>query len=98
VGGVLGVWEWQRNITIKNIGDIEVCIDFKMLEVKVPIIFFRHVGFSATQGWTLIYDFIYLEDRDLRPPNHEVVSAQRVFRHPGMDVIIQRFKDAVKVF
>jgi len=27
--------------------------DFKILEVKVPIIFFRHVGFSATQGYTL---------------------------------------------
>jgi len=30
-----------------------MCIDFKMLEVKVLVIFFRHVGFSATQGWTL---------------------------------------------
>ena len=30
-----------------------MCTDFKMLEVKVPIIFFRHAGFSATQGWTL---------------------------------------------
>jgi hypothetical protein len=35
-----------------------VCIDFIILEVKVPIIFFRHVGFSATQGWTLIFDLL----------------------------------------
>ena len=30
---------------------------FKMLKVKVSMIFFRHVGFSATQGWTLLYVF-----------------------------------------
>jgi len=24
-----------------------------MLEIKVLVIFFRHVGFAATQGWTL---------------------------------------------
>ena len=33
---------------MKNIGDIEVCTDFTMVEVKEPIIIFRHVGFSAT--------------------------------------------------
>jgi hypothetical protein len=32
----------------ENIGDIEVCTNFKMLKIKVPIIFSRHVGFSAT--------------------------------------------------
>jgi hypothetical protein len=31
-------------------------------------------------------NFIYLCGRDLRPPNHEVVPARRVFRHAGMDV------------
>jgi hypothetical protein len=30
-----------------------MCTDFEMLKVKVLIIFFRHGGFSATQGWTL---------------------------------------------
>jgi hypothetical protein len=32
------------------------------------------------------YNFIYLCGRDLRPLNHEVVPARRVFRHAGMDV------------
>jgi hypothetical protein len=32
------------------------------------------------------YNFIYLCGGDLRPPNHEVVPARRVFRHAGMDV------------
>jgi hypothetical protein len=40
----------------KIIGDIKVCIDFKMLRVKVPYYFFRHTGFFGTQGWTLDYD------------------------------------------
>jgi len=31
-------------------------------------------------------NFIYLCGGDLRPPNHEVVLARRVFRHAGMDV------------
>jgi hypothetical protein len=30
----------------KNIGDIDVCIEFEMLKVKVPIIFLGTVGFS----------------------------------------------------
>jgi hypothetical protein len=37
----------------KTIRNIKVCTDFRVLEVKVPINFFRHVGFSTTQGWTL---------------------------------------------
>jgi hypothetical protein len=32
------------------------------------------------------YNFIYLHSRDLKPLNHEVVSAYRVFRHAGTDV------------
>jgi hypothetical protein len=31
---------------LKNIGDVEVCTDFKMLKVKVQCIFFSTVGFS----------------------------------------------------
>ena len=31
-------------------------------------------------------NFIHLRGRDLRPPNHEVVPARRVFRHAGIDV------------
>jgi hypothetical protein len=30
---------------LKNIGDVEVYTDYKILKVKVPIIFSRHVGF-----------------------------------------------------
>ena len=30
----------------KNIVDIDVCIEFEMLKVKVPIIFLGTVGFS----------------------------------------------------
>jgi hypothetical protein len=30
----------------KNMGDIDVCIEFDMFEVKVPIIFLGTVGFS----------------------------------------------------
>ena len=30
----------------KYMGDIDVCIDFEMLEVKVPIIFLGTAGFS----------------------------------------------------
>jgi hypothetical protein len=32
------------------------------------------------------YSFIYLCGRDLRPPNHEVIPARRVFRYAGMHV------------
>jgi hypothetical protein len=32
----------------KNIGYADVCTEFEMLEIKVPIIFF------GTQGWTLV--------------------------------------------
>ena len=32
------------------------------------------------------YNFIYLCGGDLRPPNCEVFSAHRVFRHAGIDV------------
>jgi len=32
------------------------------------------------------YSFIYLYGGDLRPLNHEVVPARRVFRHVGIDV------------
>lgn len=31
----------------KNIGDIDACTDFEMVEVKVPIIFLGTVGFSV---------------------------------------------------
>jgi hypothetical protein len=31
-------------------------------------------------------DIYKMRNRDLRPPNHEVFSAHRVFRHAGMDV------------
>jgi hypothetical protein len=30
-----------------------MCTDFKMLKVKVPIIFFGTQGFFGRQGWTL---------------------------------------------
>lgn len=30
----------------KNIGDIDVCTEFEMLKVKVPITFLGTVGFS----------------------------------------------------
>ena len=30
----------------KNIGDVDVCIEFEMPKVKVPIIFLGTVGFS----------------------------------------------------
>lgn len=36
------------------IGEIDICIEFKMLKVKVPIIFFRHRGFLATWKGTLL--------------------------------------------
>jgi hypothetical protein len=40
----------------KNIGDIYVYIDFEMLKVKVPIIFFGTEGFSARRdGRYMIY-------------------------------------------
>ena len=32
------------------------------------------------------YSFIYLCGGDLRPLNHKVIPARRVFRHAGMDV------------
>ena len=34
-------------------GDIEVCTDFPIPEVKVPIFFFRHAGIFGTHGQTL---------------------------------------------
>jgi hypothetical protein len=40
----------------ENVGDIKMCTEFTMLEVKVPIVFFRHVGFSGTQGQTLKFN------------------------------------------
>jgi hypothetical protein len=36
----------EHNV-LKIIGDIKVCTDFKMLQVKVPIIFFGTPVFSA---------------------------------------------------
>ncbi len=36
-----------------NIKVIDVCTEFNIFEVKVPIIF-RHTCFFGTQGWTLI--------------------------------------------
>jgi hypothetical protein len=48
VGGVKGIRRWLENLTYKeNIGYIKVCTDFKILEVKVPIVFFGTQGFSA---------------------------------------------------
>ena len=37
-----------------NIRVIDVCTEFDMFEVKVPIIFFQHSGFFATQRWMLV--------------------------------------------
>jgi hypothetical protein len=46
----------EHNV-LKIIGDIKVCTDFKMLQVKVPIIFFGKPVFSArTDGR---YDFYF---------------------------------------
>ena len=36
----------HRTRLIQNIGDVYVCTDFEILEVKVPIIFLGTVGFS----------------------------------------------------
>src|SRR3569833_277388 len=36
--------------------DIAACGIFGLFKVKVSVIFFRHGGFSATQGWTLLLD------------------------------------------
>jgi hypothetical protein len=45
------------NITI----DIKVCTDFKMLKVKVPIIFFGTQGFSAHRdGWPFHFHYFTL--------------------------------------
>ena len=33
---------------MKTIGNIKVYIDFKMLHIKVRLIFFRHVGMDVT--------------------------------------------------
>jgi hypothetical protein len=35
----------ERNL-YKEIGNINVCIEFEMLKIKVPIIFLGTVGFS----------------------------------------------------
>jgi hypothetical protein len=41
----------------KNIGDVDVCIEFEMLEVKVPIISLGTVAFSLPRG-SLLYPLI----------------------------------------
>jgi hypothetical protein len=41
----------------KIIGDIKVCTDFKMLKVKVSIIFFGTQGFSARRDGRYISNF-----------------------------------------
>jgi hypothetical protein len=51
---------------LKNIGDVEVYTDYKILKVKVPIIFSRHVGFSATQGQTLVSQLASLHRRSAK--------------------------------
>ena len=38
----------------KNIEDIYMCTDFKILKVKVPIIFFGTEGFSARRDRTYL--------------------------------------------
>ena len=45
---------------LKIIGDIEVCTDFKMLKVKVPIIFFGTQGFSARRDGRYKLDLLFL--------------------------------------
>jgi hypothetical protein len=40
--------------------DIKVYTGFKMLKVKVPIIFFRHAGFFGTQGWPFHFHYFML--------------------------------------
>jgi hypothetical protein len=39
----------------KNMGDIDVCIEFDMFEVKVPIIFLGTVGFSLRREGRYTY-------------------------------------------
>jgi hypothetical protein len=60
--------------------------DFESLELEVPTFCFVTGCVSARRDRR--YSFIYLRGRDLRPPNHEVFSAHRFFRHAGMDVIL----------
>jgi hypothetical protein len=36
----------MEHVLYKNMGDIDVCEDFEILKVKVPIIFLGTVGFS----------------------------------------------------
>lgn len=50
--------EWKMSNLYKYMGDIDVCIEFEMLKVKVPIIFLGTVGFSP-----LGRDVIYFSDR-----------------------------------
>jgi hypothetical protein len=50
----------------KNIGDVDVCTEFEMLKVKVPIIFsawrvFRYIGRDVTH---LIYSIASRTDAD----------------------------------
>jgi hypothetical protein len=62
-----------------------------MLEVKVPVIFFRHVGFSATQGWTLNHLIlgsfnapgIYLSMQVTKDLSNLISRAQRAFKLLG---------------
>jgi hypothetical protein len=62
----------------ENIRDIKVRTDFKMLEVKVPIIFFRHVGFPLRRdGRYVAGDDIWFQKRKLFYPEYLNVVTHR---------------------
>jgi hypothetical protein len=40
----------------KNIGDTDMCTNFEMLEVKVPIVFLGTVGFSPPREGRYLFE------------------------------------------
>jgi hypothetical protein len=44
----------------KNIGDVDVCTEFEMLKVEVPIIFLGTVGFSLLRDGRYFLFFIFI--------------------------------------
>jgi hypothetical protein len=58
-----------------NIRVIDICIEFNIFKVKVPIFFFRYTGFFGTQGWTLtLYILLFIQN------NHLVLRARQARR------------------
>jgi hypothetical protein len=78
-------------LEVKVLIIFSACKDFRDAWIDVTTIVFSYFKLNpytqiAKEREQTNYSFIYLYGGDLRPLNHEVIPACRVFRHAGIDV------------